>query len=157
MESLLSRWGISKLPASDARWELVKRIVSSQLFHRAPQLRDILVYVAARSLTESPAIITEQQIGSIVLGRGPDFDPGHENIVRAQMRHLRMKLEDYFAGEGRDDLLCGSCGCGAEHTVAAIVIGPCVFMFRRAVQAVDDEEILRRLEKQSFVLNAGPG
>jgi len=90
---------------TDERWKLVERIIASSAFHKAPQLRDILVYVAARSLTESPVTISEQEIGSIALNRGPDFDPGHDNIVRAQMRHLRLKLDDYFAGDGRAEPL----------------------------------------------------
>ncbi len=103
MQALLDRWGIREVPTSDERWKLVERILASDAFHRAPQLRDILVYVAARSLAESPVTISEQEIGSLVLGRGPDFDPGHDNIVRAQMRHLRLKLAEYFSGEGRSE------------------------------------------------------
>ena len=103
MQTLLNRWGVARVPAPDERWKLVERIVASKAFHRAPQLRDILVYVAGRSLTENPVTITEQEIGSVVLGRGPEFDPAHDNIVRAQMRHLRLKLAEYFAGEGREE------------------------------------------------------
>ena len=121
-------WGIAKDPPRDARWALVERIAASVTFRKAPQQRDILLYVAARSLTEDPAVITEQQIGSTVLGRGPDFDPGHDNIVRAQMRHLRTKLGEYFSGEG-----------GEEDLVLAIPKGHYVAEFgprQPAVEAV---------------------
>jgi hypothetical protein len=42
-------------------------------------------------------------LGCNVLGRRPDFNPNEDNIVRVQVRHLRKKLEDYFAAEGRDE------------------------------------------------------
>jgi hypothetical protein len=100
-----AEWEIAKIPAEDERLVLVERIVASKRFRRAPQLRDMLVYVVARSLSQGSATITEHEIGSIVLGRGGDFDPGHDNIVRAQMRHLRIKLEEYFENEGSSEPL----------------------------------------------------
>ena len=105
MLELPTNWEVKALPAEDERLALVEHIVSSAQFRRAPQLRDILLYVVARSLSDPAGTITEQQIGSKVLGRGPDFDPGHDNIVRAQMRHLRQKLEEYYLHDGREESL----------------------------------------------------
>lgn len=105
MSGLPSRWAIDDVPLQDPRWALVERIASSSQLQKAPQLRDILFYIAARSLTESPVAISEQQIGVNVLGRGRDFDPSQDNIVRVRIRHLRMKLEEYFSGEGSHEPL----------------------------------------------------
>lgn len=115
--NITTEWEIAKVPPDDERRVLVERIVTSRRFHRAPQLRDILVYVAARSMSQNPATLTEHEIGSTVLGRGQDFDPGHDNIVRAQMRHLRIKLEEYFENEGKDEALVLSIPKG--HYVAS--------------------------------------
>lgn len=49
--------------------------------------------------------ISEQQIGIHVFRRPTDYDPGTDNIVRSQARILRRKLEEYFAEEGRHEVL----------------------------------------------------
>ena len=105
MSGIPSRWAVDDVPVQDPRWTLVERIGSSSQLQKAPQLRDILFYIVARSLTESPVVISEQQIGTSVLGRGRDFDPSQDNIVRVRIRHLRMKLEEYFSGEGSHEPL----------------------------------------------------
>ena len=94
---------ISQSLAEDERWALAQRIVSSKIFVKAPQLRDILVYLCRRTLEDSPSIISEHEVGCNVLGRRPDFNPNEDNIVRVQVRHLRKKLEDYFISEGASE------------------------------------------------------
>jgi hypothetical protein len=89
--------------AEDERWALVQRIVSSQYFIKAPQIRDILLYLTRRSLEDNPTGISEVEVGCNVLGRRPDFNPNEDNIVRVQVRHLRKKLEDFYNAEGRDE------------------------------------------------------
>jgi hypothetical protein len=87
-------------PEEDARWMLVQRVASSRQLGKASQLRDILLYICRRALIENASSIGEQEIGCKVLGRRPDFNPNEDNIVRAQVRHLRQKLEEYFNSEG---------------------------------------------------------
>ena len=84
----------------DERWALVQRVASSRHLAKAPQLREILLYVSHRVLADHAATISEQEIGCKVLGRRPNFSPNEDNIVRVQIRHLRKKLEDYFSIEG---------------------------------------------------------
>jgi len=90
---------------ADERWALVQRVASSHQLKKAPQLREILVYISHRALAERAATITEQEIGCKVLGRRPDFNPNEDNIVRVQIRHLRKKLEEYFVSEGAHESL----------------------------------------------------
>ena len=78
----------------------MQRVAASRHLAKAPQLRDILVYVSHRVLADHAATISEQEIGRKVLGRRPDFNPNEDNIVRVQIRHLRKKLEDYFSMDG---------------------------------------------------------
>jgi len=87
----------------DSRWALVQRVASSRHLIKAPQLRDILVYISRRALADHATAIGEQEIGCKVLGRRQDFSPNEDNIVRVQIRHLRKKLEDYFSTEGADE------------------------------------------------------
>jgi len=93
------------ISVEDERWTLVQRILASRHFQKAPQLREILLYLSRRTLEDSPGAISEHDIGCNVLGRRPDFNSNEDNIVRVQVRHLRKKLEDYFATEGLDEQL----------------------------------------------------
>ncbi|MGJ5815971.1 hypothetical protein [Paludibaculum fermentans] len=89
--------------ATDGRWELTLRVASSKGFAKASQLRDLLLYLVKRTLTAPELEITEQEIGCQVLGRRQDYDTQTDNIVRVQIRHLRQKLEEYFAAEGHNE------------------------------------------------------
>ena len=89
----------------DERWQLVQRIVSSRIFAGSPQLQSFLVYVAEHALLGRTDEIKEQAIGSRVLGRKPDYDPGNDNIVRVRARQLRLKIDQYFRTEGISERL----------------------------------------------------
>jgi hypothetical protein len=88
---------------SDDRWSLVLRVATSRPFTRAVQLHDILIYIGRRALTDPATSIREYDIGCNALGRKPDFNPNEDNIVRVQIGHLRKKLDEYFATDGRDE------------------------------------------------------
>src|SRR5712671_6561336 len=88
-----------ELRSLDPRWELVQRVSASTGFRKAARVRDFLLYVCARVLEQHTDEITEQQIGTHVFGRPAGYNPGDDNVVRAQARVLRIKLEQYFAGE----------------------------------------------------------
>jgi hypothetical protein len=90
---------------TDARWMAMQRILASSGFQRAGQLRKILVYVTTSVILRPEQSIREYEIACDVLGRRPDFDPLDDNIVRAQMSHLRRKLVTYYQEEGRTDPL----------------------------------------------------
>ena len=89
----------------DPRWALVLRIAASRQFAKAPQVRDILVYICQRALMDPGAGIREYEIGCNALGRKVDFSPNEDNIVRVQVSHLRKKLDEYFAAEGKEEPL----------------------------------------------------
>jgi hypothetical protein len=94
---------IEALEREDDRKELVERLASSVVFQRAHRLRAFFLYVSRCALENRPDEATEQQIGVHVFEREPGYNPNDDNIVRAQARLLRMKLEHYFAHEGKDD------------------------------------------------------
>src|SRR5271154_5039423 len=87
----------------DARLDVAQRVASSAVFHRAPRLRELLLYICERAAQNRLADLREQKIGCAVFGRKPDYNPGEDNIVRVEIRQLRKRLEEYFATEGRDD------------------------------------------------------
>ena len=84
------------------REALVQRVAASHTFERSPRLRAFLQYVCQCALYNQPEAMTEQQIGIHVYDRPPGYNPNEDNIVRSQARLLRMKLEHYFATEGKD-------------------------------------------------------
>ncbi|SNT34768.1 hypothetical protein SAMN05421770_10827 [Granulicella rosea] len=93
------------LTPDQKEWQaLVKRIAASEVLARASQLREILLYVVHRSLHDTYPI-KERDIACEVLKRPPNFDGTLDNIVRVQVGHLRRKLDQYFATEGKDEPL----------------------------------------------------
>lgn len=94
---------VPPLVEQDARWALVQRIGASRQFIKAPQLREILAYICQRAIADPTSAIKEHEIGCNVLGRKHDFNPNEDNIVRVQMSHLRKRLDEYFATEGKDE------------------------------------------------------
>jgi len=85
-----------------ACWETVQRVAAGGVFHRAPRLRELLLYLADRSLHGSPTEITEPCIAAKVFGR-EKYNPAEDNLVRASVRQLRLKLKEYFETEGKGE------------------------------------------------------
>jgi hypothetical protein len=120
--------GESVISLDDPRWQLVQRVVASQTFKKTARLRAFLTYVSECRLRNEPDLATEQQIGVRVFGCAPNYDSSENNIVRSQARQLRLKLESYFANEGRD-----------EPEVIVIPKGAYVPEFHRRAQAPEAE------------------
>lgn len=94
-----------ELLKADSRWALIERILESEGFHRATQLRNILRYASKAAILRPHEGLSEVEVACNVLERRLDFDPATDNIVRAQFSHLRRKLEHYFETEGKDEPL----------------------------------------------------
>ena len=85
---------------ADAAWALLERIVNSPRFHRAARLREFLLFVGRRSIREQCDQIAEQEIGTEVFGRPPNYDTNIDNIVRVNATEVRKRVEAYFEAEG---------------------------------------------------------
>ncbi len=90
-------------PAPEEIRAALERILASQGFCRAPRLQALLRYVVERTLAGQADRIKGLAIAMDVLGRGPDFDPARDSVVRVEMGRLRQALAAYYAGPGRDD------------------------------------------------------
>jgi hypothetical protein len=93
------------LSTSSEESELVQRIVATPAFVRSPLLTRFLLYVCECKVEGRDEEITEHQIGVHALGRPESYSPGEDNIVRHYARILRKRLEEYFAGDGRNEPL----------------------------------------------------
>ncbi len=95
----------STSPTEEERRAVVQRIVASAPFRKSARLRDFLLYVAERSLRDSHAELTEQEIGERVFGRPSSYNRSQDNIVRVNATELRRRIEHYFAEEGAGEEL----------------------------------------------------
>jgi hypothetical protein len=91
--------------AQDERWILAQRIVRSKGFQRAAQLRAILLYASKFAILGGGEPLREDDLAREALGRRADFDPAYDNIVRVQVSHLRRKLAEYFAEDGKHEAM----------------------------------------------------
>src|SRR5581483_659712 len=62
-------------------------------------------YAVEKTIEGRAHEVKEYSIGVDVFDRGKSFDPRLDNIVRAEARKLRLRLNKYYAGEGRADLI----------------------------------------------------
>lgn len=79
---------------------LVERICASRAFARTVRLREFLLHIARRSWEGRARELTELDIARHVFDRDESFVPVDDSVVRGSARQLRLKLREYFEGEG---------------------------------------------------------
>lgn len=62
-----------------------------------------LRFVVDRALAGQADQLKEYVVGVAVFGRAEEYDPRLDAIVRVEARRLRGKLDEYYAGDGRND------------------------------------------------------
>ena len=83
--------------------EQADRIVARGALGRSPtyaRLLDFLVACVGEGRTPK-----ELEIAAEVFGKGPDFDPSQDSMVRVYAHNLRQKLNHYYTNDGRDESL----------------------------------------------------
>src|SRR6516165_7815345 len=80
----------------------LQRILSSGIFHRAPNLAQLLNYVCAKYFEGAAEQIKEYNIAVEALGRPVDFDQKRDSIVRVEAHRLRKRLRSYYEADGAD-------------------------------------------------------
>jgi hypothetical protein len=80
-----------------------RRILDSEGLRRSGKLKELLAYLLKRAIVVPNTPVSEQNIGTHVYGRRPDYDTTHDTIVRVQIAQLRKKLERYYETEGARD------------------------------------------------------
>ena len=78
----------------------LQSVLASGIFDRAPSLAQLLTYVCSRYFEGESEQIKEYSIGVEALGRGAEFDPKRDSIVRVEAHRLRKRLRDYYCKEG---------------------------------------------------------
>jgi len=125
---------------ADARWQLIERIVASPPFQKSARLRDLLCFLAERTIHGQAQDLSEHRIGSAVFGKAQDYSVVEDSSVRVHVRQLRLKLHEYFDGEGR-----------AESVVVEIPKGAYTTLFRNAGHEAVAEPVASRTGHISWV------
>jgi len=95
--------GSLPLPAAEAVRSELARLLADELFVNSPTLIRFLEYTVAEALDGRGDQLKESLLGREVFGRGVNFDPRIDPIVRVQAGKLRAKLADYYRGRGSAD------------------------------------------------------
>ncbi|HEY2015063.1 MAG TPA: malectin domain-containing carbohydrate-binding protein [Bryobacteraceae bacterium] len=83
----------------------LETVLNSGIFHRAPNLAQLLTYVCAKYFEGSAEQIKEYNIAVDALGRPPDFDQKRDSIVRVEAHRLRKRLREYYDADGAEHVV----------------------------------------------------
>lgn len=91
---------VLELEATQAQ---VQRILQSKAFRTSEVQRNLLSYLAEKSLAGAADSLKEYTVGLDVFGKPASYDPRQESTVRMHVGRLRQKLAEYYRTEGVDD------------------------------------------------------
>src|SRR5215470_5262508 len=90
-------------PELEASQFQIQRLVSSKTFKTSEVHRNLLTYLAEKSLSGDAQNLKEYTVGLDVFGKPSSYDPRQESVVRMHVGRLRQKLAEYYRTEGVDD------------------------------------------------------
>lgn len=93
---------VLELEANQAQ---VHRIIQSKAFRTSEVHRNLLQYLAEKSLSGTADAVKEYTVGLDVFAKPASYDPRQESVVRMHVGRLRQKLAEYYRSEGVDDLI----------------------------------------------------
>jgi len=79
------------------------KVLRSPVFAKSPRQQDLLKYLTRETQAGNAGRLKGYSIGVEVFGRGTDFDPALDAIVRVEVGRLRSKLREYYDQYGRSD------------------------------------------------------
>jgi hypothetical protein len=91
---------VTELGATQAQ---IQRILQSKAFRTSEVHRNLLSYLAEKSLSGTADSLKEYTVGLDVFAKPSSYDPRQESTVRMHVARLRQKLGDYYRTEGVDD------------------------------------------------------
>lgn len=89
--------------ALEANQTQVERIIHSKAFRTSEVHRNLLQYLADKSLSGTADSLKEYTVGLDVFAKPASYDPRQESVVRMHVARLRQKLAEYYRTEGVDD------------------------------------------------------
>jgi hypothetical protein len=102
-------------PSPEQFFQQIDIIIKSHSLRGSESLCKLLQYLAKQSLFHPDAPLKEYQIATEVYGRPANFDPQSDSTIRVQAGRLRVKLAEYYAGEGVADPIVVKIPKGSYH------------------------------------------
>lgn len=113
------RNGVDERPAESVHFErgchdgpseaeirtVLERMIASDMFRTSPRLAAFLRFIVEATLRGQGERLKGYTIAVGALGRGEDFDPHADPIVRVEAGRLRRSIEKYYAGPGAADAI----------------------------------------------------
>ncbi|HEX5228912.1 MAG TPA: hypothetical protein VFW44_14435 [Bryobacteraceae bacterium] len=81
----------------------IQRIIQSKAFRTSEVHRNLLQYLAEKSLSGAADSLKEYTVGLDVFAKPASYDPRQESVVRMHVARLRQKLAEYYRTEGAND------------------------------------------------------
>lgn len=82
-------------------------VLQSAPFRNTHQCQTLLKYVVEHTLAGETDLLRERSIGTDVFGRGPDYEPSEDPIVRVRAGEVRKRLAQYYQGGTGSDVQIG--------------------------------------------------
>lgn len=82
--------------------QALHRLGTSSVFERSSGLLRLLRFLL-EGAERDPDAMKEMYVGRAFYNRDESYDPRFDSIVRVNVRRLRQRLAEYYAGEGSDD------------------------------------------------------
>lgn len=89
--------------SKDEKLAQLERILQSQIMQGSESLRAFLRFVVQKAIDQQEDQLKEYTIATEVFGRGGQYSPRTDSVVRVQASRLRSKLQEYYFTEGKTD------------------------------------------------------
>ncbi len=76
--------------------EALRDVLESGPFRSSRQCQTLLTYAVEHTLAGENDLLRERVIGTEVFGRGPDYEPGEDPVVRMRAADVRKRLAQYY-------------------------------------------------------------
>lgn len=88
--------GRSQEVSTEATLRHLQSLLESPAFVSSKRCKEFLSYIVLESVHGRGDQISERSIAYEVFGKGNDFEPGEDSLVRVKAREVRKRLSDYY-------------------------------------------------------------